>query len=70
MNPCFICRAPTHGFRSLTMLTAPPAGPHDAVPICPACNESWSFALIQNLHADMIADTGLPTPITHRHPKL
>ena len=64
--PCFICRRPAQAFRSLTMLPSPPAGPHDAVPICPACNEHWTFALAQNLHADLLADTGLPIPTTDR----
>lgn len=66
MNPCFVCRAPATGFRSLTMLTSPPASPSDAVPICHACDESWTFALTQNLHADLLADAGLPIPTSDR----
>lgn len=59
MNPCLICNKPTMSFRSLTMLTAPPASSRDAVAICEDCNEHWSFALYQNVRADLSADTGI-----------
>lgn len=50
---CFLCQKPTHLARSLTQLTAAPATPNDSVPICRACNDDWTFSLLQNLNADL-----------------
>lgn len=57
MNPCFLCAAPTESLRSLTHITAPPAGSHDAVPICPDCTEHLAFAIAQIVHSDLAQET-------------
>jgi hypothetical protein len=62
MNPCFICRRPASSFRSLAHLTAPPCGPHDAVPICPCCQDHWSAALLAIVRADLMAESGHKPP--------
>lgn len=75
MNPCFICATPTEGFRSLTQLTAPPAGPHDSVPLCPSCQNDWSFALISLVRLELAGLDALakpsknqPDPRRNNHP--
>lgn len=64
MTPCFLCAAPTGSLRSLTQLTAPPAGSHDAVPICADCQQAWSFSL----HSLIRADLGDIQPLPHPEP--
>ncbi len=64
MNPCFVCNTPTAGHRSLTQITAPPTGPHDAVPICAACHPDWSFALVGILRQDLAGLDVLANPKT------
>lgn len=57
MTPCFLCAAPAGSLRSLTQLTAPPAGSHDAVPICADCQQAWSFSLHSLIRADLAQET-------------
>lgn len=62
MHPCFLCSQPATSFRSLTQLTAAPAGPHDAVPICAACQDDWSFSLLGITRIDLAGLTLLAKP--------
>ena len=50
---CFICGGSATSVRSLTQLTTAPTGPHDAVPVCPACQEDWSFSLLSIVSTDL-----------------
>jgi hypothetical protein len=50
---CFVCGHAATRQRSLTQLSTPPTGMGDAVPLCCACDEDWTFALLSIVRLDL-----------------
>jgi len=53
MKLCFLCNQPTTRLRHLHHITAPPTTAREVVPICPACNPDWTFALLEELRSNI-----------------
>jgi len=64
MTRCFLCARPTERLRSLTQVNANPSGPLDAVPICPSCQQDWSFSLMEILRSDLALLNHQPIALT------